>query len=114
MEGTNTGIEFEAPRRIPGVFAALSQVAREPDRRNLTALRGDLGTLEDAMRNDLYRVGLADTGAFSALVDSLAHTLGGGPGGLTKPVDPKEVPKLENWVRRLVEVYNQMMSSVRK
>lgn len=113
-EGIGTGVEFEAPRRIPGVLAALEQVKRQPDRRNLTALRGDLGTLEDAMRNDLYRVGLADTGQFHALVDSIARDLGGGPGGLAEEPEPDEIPRLEDRVRRLIQVYDRMMRAVRK
>jgi hypothetical protein len=115
MEGTNTGVEFEAPRRIPGVVAALAQLKRQPDRQNLTAIKGNLGTLEDAMRNDLYRVGLADTGQFSALIDSIAHEdLGGGPGGLVDTPKPEAIPRLESRVRRLIEVYQRMMASVRK
>jgi hypothetical protein len=115
MEGINTGVEFEAPRRIPGVLAALAQLKRQPDRQNLTAVRGDLGTVEDAMRNDLYRVGLADTGQFSALIDSIAREdLGGGPGSLANAPKPEVIPRLEDRVRRLIEVYQRMMSSVRK
>jgi hypothetical protein len=115
MEGVNTGVEFEAPRRIPGVVAALTQLRREPSRENLTAVKGDLGTLEDAMANDLSRVGLADTGQFSALTDSIAREdLSGGPGGLADPPKPGQIPRLEDRVRRLIEVYQRMMSSVRK
>jgi hypothetical protein len=114
MEGTNTGVEFEAPRRIPGVLATLTQVVRQPDQRNLTALRGDLSSMEDAMRDDFRRVGLSDTGAFSALADSLAFALGGGSGGLAKPADAAAMPKIERWVRGLVDTYNRMMGSVRQ
>jgi hypothetical protein len=114
MEGVNTGVEFEAPRRIPGVLAALAQVKRQPDKQNLTAVKGDLGTLEDAMRNDLSRVGLADTGQFHALTDSIARDLGGGAGGLAEAPEAGEIPRLEDRVRRLIEVYQQMMGSVRK
>ena len=115
MEGINTGVEFEAPRRIPGAVAALAQLKRQPDRQNLTAVKGDLGTLEDAMRNDLSRVGLADTGQFAALVDSIAREdLGAGGGGLADAPEPEAIPRLENRVRRLIEVYQRMMSSVRK
>jgi hypothetical protein len=113
-EGTNTGVEFEAPRRIPGVLAALDQIKRQPDQRNLTAFRGDLATLEDAMRNDLTRVGLADTGEFHALTDSLARDVGGGPGGLSDAPKPGEVSRMDARVRRLIEVHDQMMSSVRR
>ena len=114
IEGTNTGVEFEAPRRIPGVLAALTQLKRQPDKRNLTALRGGLGTLEDAMRNDLARAGLADTGEFHALTDSLARDIGGGPGGLADEPDPEKVSRIEARVRRLIQVHDQMMMSVRK
>jgi hypothetical protein len=115
IQGTNTGVEFEAPRRIPGVLAALEQVRRQPDKQNLTAFRGDLGTLEDAMRNDLARVGLADTGEFHALTDSIGREdLGGGAGGLADEPDPEKVARLEARVRRLIQVHERMMSSVRK
>jgi hypothetical protein len=59
-------------------------------------------------------VGLADTGAFHALSDSLALQLGGGAGGLARQVPSQELPVLESRVRRVIEIYERMMSSVRK
>ncbi|HUR96167.1 MAG TPA: hypothetical protein VMY76_16425 [Gemmatimonadales bacterium] len=114
VEGTNTGVEFEAPRRIPGVLAVLEQIKRQPDERNLTAFRGDLGTLEDAMRNDLTRVGLADSGEFHALTDSLARDLGGGAGGKVDAPESGDISRIEARVRRLIEVHDRMMSSARR
>jgi hypothetical protein len=113
LEGSNTGVEFEAPRRTPGVLAALDQFSRQPDKQNLTALRGNLGSLEDAMRNDLSRVGLADTGEFHTLTDSISRDIGGGPGGLSEP-DSGDVSKLQARVNRLIQVHGRMMASVRK
>ena len=117
LEGTNRGVEFEAPRRIPAVVAALSQLTsagKTPDKTDLAALRGDIGTLEDAMRDDFARVGLADTGAFHDLTDSIARQLGGGPGGLTKDIDPKEVPELSTRVERLIGIYHDWMRRTQK
>ncbi len=114
VAGTNTGVEFEAPRVIPGVLASLAQVKRQPDQQNLTAFKGGLGRMEDAMRSDLARVGLADTGEFQALTDSMARDLGGGAGSLVDEPKAGEVPRLEMRVRRLIQVHEQMMGSVRK
>lgn len=114
MEGTNTGVEFEAPRRIPGVLAGLDQVKRQPDQTNLSAFRGDLGSMEDAMRADLTRAGLADTGEFQALTDSIGRDLGGGAGRLADAAQPGKVPRLEARVRRLIAVHDQMMRSARR
>lgn len=112
MEGTNTGAEFEAPRRIPGVLAALDAVAEPgeaPDQENLTALRGSINSMTDAMRSDFTRVGEADTGAFHALADSLGRQLGGTSGGLAEELDPAEVPQLSARVRRLIDLYQGRM-----
>lgn len=114
IEGTNTGVEFEAPARIPGVLATLEQLKRRPDKTTLTALRGDVASLEDGMRSDLTRAGLADTGEFHALTDSLAGQLGGGAGGLTDDPKPEQVAKLDADVRRLIEVHRSMMKTARK
>jgi hypothetical protein len=113
IEGTSMGVELETPARIPGIVAALDQVRRQPDKGNLTALRGNLGSVEAAMRNDLTRAGLADTGEFHALTDSLARDLGGGAGGLAEDPKPGQVARVEARVRRLIEVHQQMMGTVR-
>ena len=114
LEGTSRGVGLEAPQRIPGVVATLGQIAqagKAPSRENLTALRGQLGSMEDAMRNDFVRVGLADSGAFRALTDSIALQVGGGPGGLSKQMDAKEFQELDGRVRRLIGVYQAWMQA---
>jgi HAMP domain-containing protein len=111
IAGTNSGAALEAPRRIPGVFAALSQMkaAGKVDQANLTALRGDLSDMESGMRDDLRRAGQADTGAFGHLADSISRRLGGGPGGLAKQLNSKEIGELSGQVQRLVDRYNRAM-----
>jgi hypothetical protein len=114
IEGTGTGVEREAPARIPGALAVLDQVKRQPDKENLTALRNNLGSLQDAMRKDLTRAGLADTGEFRALTDSLARDLGGGAGGLAGDPKPDQVARVDARVRQLIEVHQRMMGTVRE
>jgi hypothetical protein len=114
IEGTGTGVEYEAPRRIPGVVAALGQLTgpgKTPSRENLTALRGELGDLGSAMAKDLSRVGLADSGAFHALRDSISRQLGGGPGGLADSLDAAGTRKLAAQVRSLIDIYHSWMRS---
>jgi hypothetical protein len=116
IEGTSTGKSFEAPAQIPGVVTALQQVTgagKAPDQSAVTALRGNLGRLQDAMRNDFTRVGLADTGAFRALRDSIAGQLGGGGGGLAKAMDAKGARLLSSRVQRLIQTYNDWMQTAR-
>jgi hypothetical protein len=116
VEGTNTGVGFQAPAKIPGVLTALQQIAapgKAPDKAAVTALRGNLGALEDAMRADLTRAGLADTGAFHALSDSIAEQLGGGAGGLAKNLDAKDARLLSTRVQRLIQTYNASMQTAR-
>jgi hypothetical protein len=112
IEGTNTGAEFEAPRRIPGVLAALDVVSQRgpaPSQENLTALRGSVSSMTAAMRSDFTRVGEADTGAFRDLADSLGRQIGGTAGGLADEMDPSEVPQLSARVRRLIGLYQERM-----
>lgn len=117
IEGTNTGAEFEAPRRIPGVLAALdavSQPGKAPSQENLTALRGSVSSMTAAMRSDFTRVGEADTGAFRDLADSLGRQIGGTAGGLADEMDPSEVPQLSARVRRLISLYQERMKSAQE
>jgi hypothetical protein len=111
IAGTNSGATLEAPQRIPGVLAALSQMkaAGKTDRANLTALRGNLEAMVSGMRDDLRRAGQADTGAFHDLADSVAGKLGGGAGGLAKPLNSKQIGELSSQVQRLVGGYNAAM-----
>jgi hypothetical protein len=112
IAGTNSGAALEAPQRIPGVLAALSQMkaAGKTDQANLTALRGNLGALVSGMRDDLRRAGQADTGAFHDLADSVGQKLGGGPGSLAKSLDSKQIDELSAQVQRLVDGYNKAMA----
>ena len=66
------------------------------------------------MRDDLTRAGLADTGEFKALTDSIARDLGGGAGGLTDDPKSDQVARLDARVRRLIEVHQGMMGTARK
>jgi hypothetical protein len=112
IEGTGTGKSFEAPAKIPGAMTALQRVTapgKASDKNQVTAFRGEIGALEDAMRNDFLRVGLADTGAFHALSDSIADQIGGGAGGLAKKLDDKGARLLSSRVQRLVQTYNDWM-----
>lgn len=117
VEGTNTGVGYEAPAKIPGVLTALQQIAapgKAPDKAAVTSLRGNLGALEDAMRADLTRAGLADTGAFHALSDSISEQLGGGAGGLANDLDAKGARLLSDRVQRLVQTYDKLVRSARR
>jgi hypothetical protein len=38
-------------------------------------------------------------------------TLGGGPGGLSKKLDAKDIRRTETWTRRLIQQYQQMMGT---
>jgi hypothetical protein len=117
VEGTNLGVGFEGTRRIPGVIVTLNELdasGKAPSEENLTALRGQLGTMEDGMRADFRRVGLADTGAFHSLTDSIAHQIGGGPGGTAKQLDANEFAKVSGYVRRLINVYQSWVGTVQR
>jgi hypothetical protein len=116
VEGTNTGVSLEAPAKIPGVLTALHQIAgpgKAPDKAAVTALRGNLGGLEAAMRADFGRAGLANTGAFHALSDSISEQLGGGAGGLANSLDARGAQLLSGRVQRLVQTYNAWMRTAR-
>jgi hypothetical protein len=114
VEGTGTGTQMETPSRVSGVLTILDQLKRQPDKKTLTALRGGVGTLESAMRDDLTRAGLADSGEFKALTDSIARDLGGGAGGLTDDPKPDQVARLDARIRRLIEVHQGMVGTARK
>jgi hypothetical protein len=105
---------METPARVAGVLTILDQLKRQPDKKTMTALRGGVGSLESAMQNDLTRAGLADTGEFKSLTDSLAQDLGGGAGGLTDDPKPDQVSRLDARIRRLIEVHQRMMGTARK
>lgn len=110
LEGTNSGSELEAPRLIPAMKNQLdlmgsgSQVNQE----NMTAYKNLAGDLVTSMQADLYRVGLADSGRFRTLSDSVLDDIGGGTGTTTGP-EPSEVPHHVKRMRTLIDLYQQAM-----
>ncbi len=109
VAGTNSGVEFEAPRSIPGIRAQLELLAARPtEEANRTAHKHLIGDLIKAMRADLIQVGLGDTGAFKALSDSVLLTIGGGTGPAKGP-EPDEVGPHISRVQRLIGVYEAWM-----
>ncbi|MGH3994275.1 MAG: hypothetical protein ACRDSN_17670 [Pseudonocardiaceae bacterium] len=112
LEGTHTGVEYEAPRLIPGMRAQLDRLVEsggQTDDHNFTAYRGTAAALVDAMQSDLTRVGLADTGAFKALSDSIARDLGGGAGSTAEAPDRSRLGQHLRRMRSLIGVYEQWM-----
>jgi hypothetical protein len=110
LDGTNSGAELEAPRLIPAVKNQLelmvsgSQVSRD----NMTAYKNLAGDLVTSMQADLYRVGLADSGNFKALSDSVVEDIGGGTGTAAGP-EPSKVPQHVARMRRLIDIYQGAM-----
>jgi len=96
--------------------AQLDQLARPEARRDPTSLSsysGAVSRLVDAMETDLVRVGLADTGAFKLLSDSLVNDLGGG----TVLADPPSAERLSvdtDRMRRLIALYENWMRQAAK
>lgn len=93
-------VEFEAPPLIPAMRAQLDQVARPEVRHDpsgITSYRGAVSRLVEAMETDLARVGLADSGAFKLLSDSV----------LNDSVDTDRI-------RRLITLYESWMRQVPK
>jgi hypothetical protein len=111
LPGTAAGVEYEAPRLIPGMRAQLEQYS-SPDRplteSDLASYKNTAGTLIDAMQADLTRVGLADSGAFKALSDSVLNELGGGT-GVPHRVEGQRLSQNVARMQRLIGVYEQWM-----
>jgi hypothetical protein len=112
LEDSEPGVEYEAPRLVPGIRAQMSQL-QEPQgatEENLTAFRNGVGTLVNAMQADLNRLGVTDTGAFRALGDSVMRGFGGGAGS---PADlkPEKVRPAIAQVERLIGLYEERMRS---
>jgi hypothetical protein len=98
-EGSEPGVEFEAPRLIPAIRAQIIEI-EDPEgatEGNPAAFRRGVGTLVNAMRADLTRVGATDTGGFYALGDSVLRKLGGDAGAVVSQVE------------RLIEIYEEGM-----
>jgi hypothetical protein len=92
------GVEFEAPRLIPGIRAQMIEIERSqaPSEGSLTEFKNGVGALIDAMKADLNRVGMTDTGAFRALGDSINREIGSGAGTAAR-------------VDRLIGMYEERM-----
>jgi hypothetical protein len=110
MEDTEPGVEYEAPRLIPGVRAQIAQLQTPEGRtqENLTAFRNGVGTLINSMRADLNRVGVTDTGGFRALGDSVMRAFGGGAGS-PADLNVEEARPAIAQVERLIGLYEQRM-----
>jgi hypothetical protein len=109
IEGTNSGSEMEAPRLIPAIQNQLNLMAageQPTDRENLTAYKNLAGDLVNSMVADLSRVGLADSGAFKALRDSVMEELGGGA-GTESTMDRSKLGEHITRMRRLISMYQQ-------
>jgi hypothetical protein len=99
LEGNEPGVEFEAPRLIPAIRAQIIEI-EDPEgatEANLAAFKTGVGTLVNAMRADLDRVGATDTGDFYALGDSVLRKIGDGAGDVVGQVE------------RLIEMYEEGM-----
>jgi hypothetical protein len=109
IEGTNSGSEMEAPRLIPAIQNQLNLMAageQPTDRENLTAYKNLAGDVVNSMVADLSRVGLADSGAFKALRDSVMDELGGGA-GTESTMDRSKLGDHISRMRRLISMYQQ-------
>jgi hypothetical protein len=77
---------------------------------NFTAYKNLAGDLITSMQADLYRVGLADSGQFRSLSDSVLDDLGGSGGGSANP-DPSKMKEHVARMRRLIENYQNAMKN---
>jgi hypothetical protein len=113
VEGTNSGSELEAPRLLPAIqnqLTLMASGAQPTDRENLTAYKNLAGDVVNSMVADLSRVGLADSGAFRVLRDSVMKELGGGAGTESK-LDRSQLPGHIARMRRLISMYQQAVGS---
>jgi hypothetical protein len=113
LRGTTAGVEYEAPRLIPGLRAQLERLSAPRDSvtdSDLASYKNLTGTLINAMQADLTRVGLADSGAFKALSDSVLSELGGGT-GVPGRIPGDRLSRNLGQMRRLVGMYQQWMRS---
>jgi hypothetical protein len=99
LEGYEPGLEFEAPRLVPAIRAQIIEIENPEGttKGTLAAFERGVGTLVNAMRADLNRVGATDTGDFYALSDSVQRKLGDGAGDVAGQVE------------RLIEMYEEGM-----
>jgi hypothetical protein len=111
IEGTNSGSELEAPRLVPALQNQLNLMAageQPTDRENLTAYKNLAGDVVNSMAADLSRAGLADSGAFKSLRDSVMDDLGGGA-GTESTLEPSKLKEHIPRMRRLISMYQQAM-----
>jgi hypothetical protein len=109
IEGTNSGSELEAPRLIPAMQNQLNLMAsggQPTDPENLTAYKNLAGDVVNSMVADLHRAGLADSGDFRALRDSVLDDLGGGAGSESK-LDRSKLKEHIPRMRRLISMYQE-------
>ena len=104
LEGNEPGVEFEAPRLIPAIRAQIIEIEgpEGATEGNLAAFRSGVGTLVSAMRADLNRVGVTDTGDFYALGDSVLRKLGDGAGDVVGQVE-RLIEKYEEGMRKAAD-----------
>jgi hypothetical protein len=105
--------ELEAPRLIPAIQNQLNLMAsgvQPTDPENLTAYKNLAGDVVNSMAADLHRAGLADSGDFRALSDSVMHDLGVGAESESK-LDHSKLNQHIARMRRLISMYQQTMRS---
>jgi hypothetical protein len=110
---SDSGSELEAPRLIPAIQNQLNLMAsgvQPTDPENLTAYRNLAGDVVNSMTADLHRAGLADSGDFRALRDSVMEDLGEGAESKSK-LDPPQLREHIARMRRLISMYQQGMRS---
>jgi hypothetical protein len=107
---SDSGSELEAPRLIPAIQNQLNLMAsgvQPTDPEHLTAYRNLAGDVVNSMAADLRRTGLADSGDFRALRDSVVDDL-----GEAESENTLDRPKLHQHIarmRRLISIYQQGM-----
>jgi hypothetical protein len=110
---SDNGSEVEAPRLIPAIQNQLNLMAsgvKPTDPENLTAYRNLSGDVVASMAADLHRAGVADSGNFKALKDSVMHDLGDGAEGESN-LDQSTLNQHIARMRRLISMYQQAMKS---
>lgn len=114
-EDSEAGVEFEAPRLVPGIRAQASRI-REPDgatEENIMAFRHGVEELVGAMQADLRRVGVNDSGNIRELSDSVLREFGGGP-GTTATATPEDARAVAAQVERLIALFEERMRAAVK
>jgi len=113
LSDSEPGVEYEAPRLIPGVRAQMATIANPSGRtvENLTAFKNGFGTLVNAMETDLNRIGVTDTGEFWSRSDSLMREIGSGAGEVVE-LPPEKVDQVLPKVEQLLAMYQERMRAV--